>query len=219
MAGKQIFEDYRDWLQNKKIPNGKKKVVEASLDLFSTQGFNGTSTKQIAQKSGMSEATIFKYFANKDELLKYILAPVIENIIPNYIEDFTSQLNSAEDSIEKRIHFIVRNRYDFLVSNKEAALILISELMTNEEIKNKIVTLFMSRANDLQIIFKKFFFSTNEVREDLQIFDIMRLVAGQIAFLFIQNYKLLQPENEQATDRDLSVIETNIYQAIKKTHP
>ncbi|MDO1605100.1 TetR/AcrR family transcriptional regulator [Lactobacillus sp. YT155] len=216
MAGKQIFEDYRDWLQNEPIPNGKKKVVEASLDLFSTQGFNGTSTKQIAQKSGMSEATIFKYFANKDELLKYILAPVIENIIPNYIEDFTTQLNSAEDSIEKRIHFIVRNRYDFLVSNKEAALILISELMTNEEIKNKIVTLFMSRANDLQTIFKKFFFSTNEVREDLQIFDIMRLVAGQIAFLFIQNYKLLQPENEQATDHDLSVIETNIYQAIKK---
>lgn len=216
MAGKQIFEDYRDWLQNEPIPNGKKKVVEASLDLFSTQGFNGTSTKQIAQKSGMSEATIFKYFANKDELLKYILAPVIENIIPNYIEDFTSQLKSAEDSIEKRIHFIVRNRYDFLVSNKEAALILISELMTNEEIKNKIVTLFMSRASDLQTIFKKFFFSTNEVREDLQIFDIMRLVAGQIAFLFIQNYKLLQPENEQATDHDLSVIETNIYQAIKK---
>lgn len=216
MTGKQIFEDYRDWLQNEQIPNGKKKVVEASLDLFSTQGFNGTSTKQIAQKSGMSEATIFKYFTNKDELLKYILAPVIENIIPNYIEDFTSQLNSAEDSIEKRIHFIVRNRYDFLVSNKEAALIVISELMTNEEIKNKIITLFISKADNLQIILKKFFFGTNEVRDDLQVFDIMRLIAGQILFLFIQNYKLLQPENEEAINRDLSVIETNIYKAIKK---
>jgi AcrR family transcriptional regulator len=48
-------------------------IIEAALALFSRKGFRGTTTREIAEAAGCSEATIFKYFATKDELYSAIL--------------------------------------------------------------------------------------------------------------------------------------------------
>jgi AcrR family transcriptional regulator len=48
-------------------------IIEAALTLFARNGFRGTTTKEIAQAAGCSEATIFKHFATKDELYCAIL--------------------------------------------------------------------------------------------------------------------------------------------------
>jgi AcrR family transcriptional regulator len=48
-------------------------IVEAALALFSQKGFRGTTTKEIAEAAGCSEATIFKHFTTKDELYSAIL--------------------------------------------------------------------------------------------------------------------------------------------------
>jgi AcrR family transcriptional regulator len=48
-------------------------IVEASVALFSQKGFRGTTTKEIAEAAGCSEATIFKHFATKHELYSAIL--------------------------------------------------------------------------------------------------------------------------------------------------
>ena len=48
-------------------------LIEAALTLFSRKGFRGTTTKEIAEAAGCSEATLFKHFATKDELYSAIL--------------------------------------------------------------------------------------------------------------------------------------------------
>jgi AcrR family transcriptional regulator len=48
-------------------------IVDAAVALFSQKGFRGTTTKQIAEAAGCSEATIFKHFATKHELYSAIL--------------------------------------------------------------------------------------------------------------------------------------------------
>ena len=48
-------------------------IVEAAVALFSQKGFRGTTTKEIAETAGCSEATIFKHFATKNELYSAIL--------------------------------------------------------------------------------------------------------------------------------------------------
>jgi AcrR family transcriptional regulator len=48
-------------------------IVEAAVALFSRKGFRGTTTKEIAEAAGCSEATIFKHFATKNELYTAIL--------------------------------------------------------------------------------------------------------------------------------------------------
>jgi AcrR family transcriptional regulator len=51
----------------------RRMIIEAALTLFARKGFQGTTTKEIAQAAGCSEAMLFKHFATKDELYSAIL--------------------------------------------------------------------------------------------------------------------------------------------------
>lgn len=44
------------------------RIVEAAVQLFSRQGYRGTSTREIAHLARVNEATLFRYFARKVEL-------------------------------------------------------------------------------------------------------------------------------------------------------
>ena len=48
-------------------------IVRVAVSLFSQRGFGGTTTKEIAQASGVSEAMVFRHFATKQELYTAIL--------------------------------------------------------------------------------------------------------------------------------------------------
>ena len=47
--------------------------VRVAMRIFSERGFRGTTTREIAQAAGVSEAIIFRHFATKDELYKAII--------------------------------------------------------------------------------------------------------------------------------------------------
>jgi AcrR family transcriptional regulator len=48
-------------------------ILEVAVSLFSKRGFRGTTTKEIAQAAGVSEAMVFRHFATKEELYTAIL--------------------------------------------------------------------------------------------------------------------------------------------------
>jgi AcrR family transcriptional regulator len=48
-------------------------ILRVAMRLFSQRGFRGTTTKEIALASGVSEAMVFRHFATKEELYSAIL--------------------------------------------------------------------------------------------------------------------------------------------------
>jgi AcrR family transcriptional regulator len=44
------------------------RIIEAAVQLFSRQGFTGSSTSEIARLAGVSEVTVFRHFPKKREL-------------------------------------------------------------------------------------------------------------------------------------------------------
>ena len=48
-------------------------ILRVAVSLFSQRGFRGTTTKEIAQAAGVSEAMVFRHFATKQELYSAIL--------------------------------------------------------------------------------------------------------------------------------------------------
>lgn len=40
-------------------------ILEAAIEIFSDKGFSAASTSEIAQKAGVAEGTIFRYYKTK----------------------------------------------------------------------------------------------------------------------------------------------------------
>lgn len=51
----------------------RRQIAAVATRLFSERGFRGTTTKEIAQAAGVSEAIIFRHFATKEELYAAII--------------------------------------------------------------------------------------------------------------------------------------------------
>ncbi len=50
-------------------PGARERLQAAALELFATQGFEQTTTAEIAQAVGLTERTFFRHFADKREVL------------------------------------------------------------------------------------------------------------------------------------------------------
>lgn len=51
----------------------REQLISVAMSLFSRKGFSGTTTKEIAQAAGVTEALIFRHFPTKDALYEAIL--------------------------------------------------------------------------------------------------------------------------------------------------
>jgi AcrR family transcriptional regulator len=47
----------------------REKILDVALELFTDQGFDGTSMREIAQRLNISKPAIYYHFASKDEIL------------------------------------------------------------------------------------------------------------------------------------------------------
>ena len=92
--------------------NTKQEILNAALDLFSTQGFDATSMSQIAEAVGVRKASLYSHFASKDDILKSLMQNVLETYEKHSIfanadfdnpEFIKGKQNITPDSLAKRI--------------------------------------------------------------------------------------------------------------------
>lgn len=53
--------------------SARQRLIQAALELFTTQGVSATTTRQIAEKAAVNEVTLFRNFGNKHGLLLAVL--------------------------------------------------------------------------------------------------------------------------------------------------
>lgn len=208
-----IFSTYRDWLEHEKMPKGKKAALVAAVELFSDTGFDGTSTVQIAEKAGISQATIFKYFHTKQDLLLAIVRPVLANFFPRYRDDFFAKMNQF-DTLPELIRFIVSDRYQFVAGNVEVIKILFMEMMSNEEIRQLFGKTVAS--NDFQFLSEMLgdLKRTGQLRDDIDAAGLVRIIGGQIGVYLVQSHFV--PAMVHGDQRDLQLISDQIIRTISK---
>ncbi|PPJ30929.1 TetR family transcriptional regulator [Nocardia nova] len=50
-------------------PNGRGRLAQAALELYSERGFDETTVAEIAERAGLTERTFFRHFSDKREVL------------------------------------------------------------------------------------------------------------------------------------------------------
>jgi AcrR family transcriptional regulator len=59
----------------------KKKILDVSRDLFIEQGYKKTTIRQIIQKAGVLNGSLYHFFENKEDIFKQIIVVVVNESI------------------------------------------------------------------------------------------------------------------------------------------
>lgn len=85
-------------------------ILEAALHEFSTHGFDGTTTRSIADRAGVHHALIKYYFQTKDALWREAVTFLFERQIAQIalspkLEDFDDKKEYARAMLRQRVHY------------------------------------------------------------------------------------------------------------------
>lgn len=75
----------------------RKRIARAARDLFHEQGFDRTTTAQIARRAGVAEGTVFLYVTRKEDLL--ILA---------FTDEMAEVVNAAASTLSQATGFVAQ---------------------------------------------------------------------------------------------------------------
>jgi AcrR family transcriptional regulator len=76
----------------------RQQILAAATELFARQGFQGTTTRQIAARAGINEAIIFRHFPTKEELYWAIMDA--KSRAGGGLQRLQESLRSGRDDVE-----------------------------------------------------------------------------------------------------------------------
>ncbi|MCX7921995.1 MAG: TetR/AcrR family transcriptional regulator [Clostridia bacterium] len=127
---------------DKTILHRKESIIFTTIDVINEFGVQGTSTREIAKRQGISEATIFKHFKTKNELLSAVL-DCYSQYDPDIITTTRIKLNNPKEAI----NFFV-NSYSEYYENYPAITAITQSydiLACDPELGEKIRGIFLRR--------------------------------------------------------------------------
>lgn len=127
----------------------KTKILDAALEIFARDGYEGTNIKDIAESVGIVKSALYRHFASKEEIMK----GVCEMMEQYYQEHFGSV--EALPSIPKttdELYEMTRKMVEFTVHDKkdrEIRRILFAEQFHDEKIRDLASKHFLYDTRDI----------------------------------------------------------------------
>ena len=113
----------------------KRRIVEEAVLAFAERGFDGTSTKDIARRAGVSEAAIFRHFPSKKELLLRMFRPLAEHVIvPTGLDEVRAAAGQG-GSLAEIVALLMRSRLAFARRHAPLVRVLVQELPFHPELQ------------------------------------------------------------------------------------
>lgn len=199
---KTIFESFEDYLEEADYPQGKKKIMRSAVDLISSKGYNGTSTLNIAKHAGLSQATLFKYFKTKVDLLTAILHPVVPGLFGSFFEELLTF-----ETTEEKVHYLVHNRMTYLKKNRALIKIIFHELFSNKKLRKEQLYIWNTLQDKLLVLHKELI-ADSRVNPEITVPQMVRICVGPLLAYFSQLY--IVGDNGEMTEEDLDLLEKQI---------
>ncbi|MDR5824549.1 TetR/AcrR family transcriptional regulator [Caballeronia sp. LZ043] len=89
-----------------------KEILQAGREVFAEKGYDAATSAEIAQRAGISEATVFSYFSGKRDLCARVIADWYDEII----DAFETGL-PRDGTVHQQFAFIVRTHMRLMLMN------------------------------------------------------------------------------------------------------
>ncbi len=78
-------------------------ILDAALEVFSTEGFRGATLDQIAETAGLSKPNVLYYFASKEAIYTQLLSTLLDTWL-----DPLREIDSSGDPIDEIVGYVLR---------------------------------------------------------------------------------------------------------------
>ncbi len=119
------------------------RILQAAQRLFASQGFDGTTTRDLAQAAGVAEGTLFRHFTNK----KAILVEVATNGWVDILTDLLTEL--SEMGSYKAVAQVMRRRMWNLRKNVDMMRVCFMEVQFHPDLRDRIQTEVITKMTDV----------------------------------------------------------------------
>ncbi|MEW9701235.1 TetR/AcrR family transcriptional regulator [Paenibacillus sp. SI8] len=167
------------------------KLLLAAIDLMAQNGYDGTTTKEIAAAAGVNEVTLFRHFGTKQKLVEaaFNRYHYAEEMTQLFNEGLTGELHSDLLTISRTYHKIMyRNRKLFLVTHKGSSNLpdeVLDEAARHPQHLKRLLTKYLADMSDQNKVVASDF--------ELQAQSFMWMNYG--AFISKMSAKVAAPEN------------------------
>lgn len=100
-------------------------LLDSARELFSARGYAGTSTRDIAQQAGVSEALLFRHYGTKAKLFERAILDPINDFVHDYVEEWTVQ-PATSHTPESVSRAFVEGLYDLLSRHRKLVMALVT---------------------------------------------------------------------------------------------
>lgn len=126
------------------------KVLDVACRLFYSQGFNGTSVRDIAKAANVNVSLIHYYFKSKQGLF--------ESLAVSYFEPYLEMLENEQPSEgDYRLNELVKKILHYKQFHYQLSCLLNRELTLNTTFAREMLVTYLAKENHLltQILFRK----------------------------------------------------------------
>jgi TetR/AcrR family transcriptional regulator, regulator of cefoperazone and chloramphenicol sensitivity len=74
----------------------RRRILETALEIFAAQGYEGTSTRQLAERAGVNLPAIQYYFGSKEGLYRAVIGDIVEHT-ERHMAALTPKVSAAID--------------------------------------------------------------------------------------------------------------------------
>lgn len=156
----------------------RSKILQSAQKLFARQGFDGTTTKDLATDAGVAEGTLFRYFSNKKAIL-------IEVATQGWISILTDLLTElSEMASYKAIAQMMRRRMSNMSENVDMMKVCFMEAQFHPDLRDRIQSEVVNKMTGIaevyfeEAIAKGIYRSTISPKVIAKVFVGMFAVAG-----------------------------------------
>jgi len=116
------------------ITKTQRKILSAALALFAEKSYEEVGTREIADRAGVAEGTLFHNFTNKNGILKAIMQPIVAHILPMMLETLDQAvLANDNQTLKAFIVILVTDRVAFVARNRASLEVILSQFFNNAE--------------------------------------------------------------------------------------
>ena len=177
----------------------REQILKTALKLFAAQGFDATSTRQIAREVGIAEGLIFHYFPTKASLLSAILEDRLEGR-----RAFRRELRPLlEDAASKPVSEVLRSVASgwlaTLRRDEEIVVVLFTAAQVNPEVREAWQGL-IREGTELFTGYLAARVEAGELRDDLPLETAGTMFVSSLMIFFLTRRHLPEPEWERQSD-------------------